>query len=164
MADKNEKQKIFREQSLEKYSNPEKLNDYLRVTSPGVWLLLATVIVILAGVCIWGVLGRINATSKAAVVTENGKSVCFVPTSALKGVIENHTVRIEGENWELIPAAQEPQTISESTNIYMVLAGGFSVGDIVYPVNLREPLPDDGIVSGEVLTETISPIALFFDR
>ena len=50
---------MFREKNLERLESPEKLNDYLRVTSPGVWLVMATIIVLLAGVCIWGVLGRI---------------------------------------------------------------------------------------------------------
>ena len=39
-------QSIFREKSIERLESPEKLNDYLRVTSPGVWLVLATVIVL----------------------------------------------------------------------------------------------------------------------
>ena len=50
---------MFREKNLERLESPEKLNDYLRVTSPGVWLVMATIIVLLAGVCILGVLGRI---------------------------------------------------------------------------------------------------------
>ena len=35
---------LFREKSLEAVESPESLNDYLRVTSPGVWLILAAVI------------------------------------------------------------------------------------------------------------------------
>ena len=34
------KQGIFREKSLEAVENPEQLNDYLKVTSPGVWIVL----------------------------------------------------------------------------------------------------------------------------
>ena len=83
MAENNNKQSLFREKSIERIESPEKLNDYLKVTSPGVWLVLITVIVILAGVCIWGVFGRIQATAPAAVVSENGESVCLVPEAAL---------------------------------------------------------------------------------
>ena len=60
MAETTEKKEsLFREKNLERLESPEKLNDYLRVTSPGVWLVMATIIVLLTGVCIWGVLGRI---------------------------------------------------------------------------------------------------------
>ena len=158
------KQSLFREKSLERLESPEKLNDYLRVTSPGVWLVLATVIVLLAGVCIWGVFGRIDATVSAAVVTENEKSICLVPVEALDGVIKNRTVTVEGRAMELQPAALEPQVITEDTNIYTILAGNLAVGDIVYPVELSEPMDEDGIVSGILITETLSPAALFFNK
>ena len=60
MAENTDKRKgLFREKNIERMESPEKLTDYLSVTSPGVWLVMATIIVLLAGVCIWGVLGRI---------------------------------------------------------------------------------------------------------
>ena len=156
--------KLFREKSLEKFSNPENLNDYLRVTSPGVWPLLGTVIVLLAGVCIWAFLGRIQSTARAAVVTEDGVSLCMVPKAALEGVMDNHVVLIGKENLELSSFVQEPVTISESTDAVLMMAGDYAEGDVVYPVPLAEALENDGIESAEVVTEIISPAALFFDR
>ena len=43
------KSSLFREKNLERLESPEKLNDYLRVTSPGVWMVLGAVIVLLVG-------------------------------------------------------------------------------------------------------------------
>lgn len=56
-ANKNagEKSKLFREKNLERLESPEQLNDYLRVTSPGVWMILSAVILLLIGVFIWAV-------------------------------------------------------------------------------------------------------------
>lgn len=158
------KESLFREKSLKRLENPEKLNDYLRVTSPGVWLVLTAVIVLLAGVCLWGFFGKIDATVPAAVITENGKSVCIVPESALDGVISNRTVTVDKKAYGLQPSSLKPQVIAEDTNIYEILAGKFSVGDIVYPIELAQPLEQDGIVSGELVTETLSPVSLFFDK
>ena len=124
---------------------------------------LAAVIVLLIGVCIWGVFGTIQATTQAAIVTENGESVCMVPASALEGVLEYRTVKVDGNDLELQPAVLEPQIISESTNVYVMLTGGLSVGDIVYPISLAEPMKDDGIVPGTLVTETLSPAELFFN-
>ena len=157
------KSSMFREKNLERLESPEKLNDYLRVTSPGVWLVLATVIVLLIGVCIWGVFGTIQATTQAAVVTQDGESTCLVPAAALQGVLENRTVEIDGVKMGLEPAVLEPDVISESTNVYIMLAGGHKVGDIVYPITLTEPLKADGIVTGTLITETLSPMSLFFN-
>lgn len=46
---------IFREKSLKKIASPEQMNDYIRVSSPSVWMVLTAVIVLLAGVCVCGV-------------------------------------------------------------------------------------------------------------
>ena len=158
-----DKTKLFREKNLERLESPEKLNDYLRVTSPGVWMILSAVILLLVGVCIWGVFGRIEATTQAAVVTENGESTCLVPASALEGVLQYRTVKVDGEVLELQPAVLDPEVISETTNVYVMLSGGLSVGDIVYPVSLAQPLKADGIVTGTLVTEQLSPAALFFN-
>ena len=37
--------KLFRKNSLERVSSPEQLNDYVKVSSPGIWIILAAVIV-----------------------------------------------------------------------------------------------------------------------
>lgn len=44
---------IYRKKSLERISSPEALNDYLHVTGPAVWLVLAAVIALLCGLLIW---------------------------------------------------------------------------------------------------------------
>lgn len=157
------KSSLFREKNLERLESPEKLNDYLRVTSPGVWMVLGAVIVLLIGVCIWGVFGRIQATTQAVVITESGESSCMVPASALEGVLQYRTIEIDEQERELVPDVLEPQVISESTNVYIMLAGGLRVGDIVYPISLAEPLEADGFVTGKLVTEILSPLSLLFN-
>ena len=39
---------IFREKSLNKIASPEQMNDYIRVSSPSVWMVLTAVIVLLS--------------------------------------------------------------------------------------------------------------------
>ena len=155
-------ERLFREKNLERLESPEKLNDYLRVTSPGVWMVLGAVIVLLIGVCIWGVFGRIQATTQAVVITESGDSSCLVPQAALEGVLQYRTIEIDEEKRELVPDVLEPQVITESTNVYIMLAGGLRVGDIVYPIALAEPLGTDGFVTGSIVTEILSPLSLLF--
>ena len=48
-----EQQQAFRKESLERVSSPEQLGDYLRVTSPAVWVVLAAVILLLASLFVW---------------------------------------------------------------------------------------------------------------
>ena len=51
---------IFRKKSLDRISSPEQLNDYIRVANPGIWMILAAVIILLAGVCVWGIFGHLD--------------------------------------------------------------------------------------------------------
>ena len=56
----SEGKSIFREKSMESISSPEKLNDYIKVSSPSVWLIMAAIIVLLLGVIAWSVLGTVS--------------------------------------------------------------------------------------------------------
>ena len=51
--------KIFRKKSIDRMSSPEQLNDYIKVTNPGVWMALAAIVILLIGVCVWGVFGKL---------------------------------------------------------------------------------------------------------
>lgn len=53
---------IFREDSIKKISSPEQLNTYMKVTNVSVWLLLAAILVLLVGIVMWSVLGRLQHT------------------------------------------------------------------------------------------------------
>lgn len=52
---------IFRQKSMDRISSPEQLNDYIRVTTPSVWLVLIAIILLLAGMLAWSVLGTVEA-------------------------------------------------------------------------------------------------------
>lgn len=52
--------KLFREKNVKRVSSPEELNDYMRVTSPSVWVILISVIILLAGFTVWGITGTVT--------------------------------------------------------------------------------------------------------
>ncbi|MBQ9333858.1 MAG: hypothetical protein IJS12_05940 [Lachnospiraceae bacterium] len=53
---------IFRQKNLDKMSAPDQLNDYIRVTTPSVWLVLAALIILLIGMLCWSILGTVEVT------------------------------------------------------------------------------------------------------
>lgn len=158
----NKNDTLFRAKNIEKIESPEALNDYLQVTSPGVWLALGTVIIFLIGACIWGIFGRIESTVKAAVVSTSNESMCLVPADALESVVENRSIKVNNTIYELSPESLEPEIISEDTNIYWILAGNLSIGDIVYRIPLSQSIPE-GVYSGTIILETISPFSLLLN-
>ena len=60
MAGKESNNGIFREKSIDRVTGPESLNDYIRVTSPSVWIALLALVVLLVGLLAWSVFGRIE--------------------------------------------------------------------------------------------------------
>ena len=53
---------LFRKKSMDRVSSPEQLNDYIRVTTPSVWLVMLGVILLLTGMIIWSIFGTVDAT------------------------------------------------------------------------------------------------------
>ena len=60
MSEKQENSNIFRKKSLERVSSPEQLNDYIRVTTPSVWIVLAALVLLLVGMLVWSVFGKVE--------------------------------------------------------------------------------------------------------
>ncbi len=70
MADKGSNNGIFREKSIDRVTGPESLNDYIRVTSPSVWIALLALVVLLLGMLAWSVFGRIEVKDANGSVKE----------------------------------------------------------------------------------------------
>ncbi len=69
MAEKEGKN-LFREKSLQKVQSPEALNDYIRVTKPSVWIVLAALVLLLAGMLVWSVFGTVAVHAEDGSVSE----------------------------------------------------------------------------------------------
>ena len=70
MADKESNNGIFREKSMDRVTGPESLNDYIRVTSPSVWIALLALVVLLVGLLAWSIFGRIEVKDENGGVKE----------------------------------------------------------------------------------------------
>ena len=152
--------KLFREKSLEAIESPESMNDYLQVTSPGVWIVLAAIIAILIGAILWSVFGRINTTVDVAVECSNEVKTCYVPYDKLESVMSAGLVTVDGNEYGLkMDTDTKTMIISEETNPYVRVAGGLHIGDVAVQVPVDANLPD-GIYTGTVTTESLQPIKL----
>ena len=53
---------LFRKKSIERISSPEEIDEYMRVTTPSMWLVLGAVALLLLAIFIWSITGRIEDT------------------------------------------------------------------------------------------------------
>lgn len=153
---------IFREKSMKRVSSPEQLGDYVRVSNPSVWMVLAAVIILLAGVCIWGIFGRLETTVSAPVSVKDGQAVCYVREKDASSVKEGMTVAVDGRESKVISVSDVPMQITGDFDSYALHLGGFSVGEWVYAVAVDAALAD-GIYQAEIVTDSVSPMSFVFN-
>ena len=55
--DTEEKKQIFRQASLDRIASPEQTDDYLRMPSVNIWLIISAVILLAAGLTVWLAMG-----------------------------------------------------------------------------------------------------------
>ena len=67
-----ERVQLYRKESLDHIQSPEQLDQVLRVTNPGVWLLLTAVILLLAGLLIWGSFTYIDSVARGSAEVNGG--------------------------------------------------------------------------------------------
>ena len=153
------KNKIFREKSIERVSSPEQLNDYIRVTNPSIWLVLSAVVILMAGICVWGICGRLDTVLKAPAITREKETVCYVKEEK-KDVLSNQMcVRLEGEEYGIEEISVLPVQIDDDFPEYLIHLGGFTRGEWVYAVTLDGVCGEEGgIYEAEIVLESISPM------
>ena len=133
-------QTVFRRKTLERISSPEQLTDYLRVTNPGIWVVLVAVILLLAGVFAWAMVGTLETKAEVRIVVSE-HTAQIVPLGSER-LAEGMPLRVSG---------QEVQIAFAQTDEY-----GRSVG--AAEVNLP-----DGTYDGLVVTESIHPIRFLLE-
>ena len=124
-------EKIFRQKSLDRIQSPESLNDYIKVASPGIWLLLTAAVVLLAGVLIWGIVTTVDSGVKVTAFVHNGECIAYAEIE--EDIPEGAKAVIDGQSGTV--ASCDGKT-------YVI--------DIAL---------EDGVYSGRILSESVKPIS-----
>ena len=131
---------VFRKKTLERIASPEQLTDYLRVTNPGIWAVLLSVILLLAGLLAWSMVGTLETKTEVRVVVTGHTAQVTAPGP--ETLSEGMPLRVGG---------QEGRIAYSRTDEY-----GRSVGTA--EVNLP-----DGTYDGTVVTEAVHPISFLLE-
>ena len=153
---------LFREKTVERISSPEQLNDYIRVSNPGVWMVLSSVIVLLIGVCVWGVFGKLETTVTVPAICADGKTYCYVSAETAAELEQGMTVKIGQTEGKVSAIASEPEKVTEEFGDYAMEIGGFQTGEWVYEVTL-DLSRKDGIYEARIVTERVAPMSFLLN-
>jgi len=149
---------LFRKKSIERVSSPEQLNDYIRVTNPGVWLILAAILILLAGVCVWGVLGHLDTTVSAVAVADDGKLTVYVKEADIARVEEGMKITVGDTECVVAQIGTVPVAVDKNFGDYALHVGSLKEGEWVYEVSADKEFAD-GIYKAAIVVESVSPIS-----
>ena len=149
---------LFRKSSIERVSSPEQLNDYVCVSKPSVWMILAAVIVLLIGVCAWGVFGKLDTKISTAGVSQNGIFICFVAEENAAKIKPGMELNVDGNVLSVSEISAKPISVNADMDEYLLHLGGFSEGEWLYEVTADSTLTD-GAYKAEIVTESVSPMS-----
>lgn len=97
---------IFRKKTLDRISSPEQLTDYLRVTGPGIWAVLAAVIFLMAGILAWSFVGTLETKTGATVVVSG--SSAEVITAGAEPLAEGMPLNVAGREYIITGVNTDP--------------------------------------------------------
>ena len=155
-------EKIFRKKSVDRMSSPEQLNDYIKVTNPGVWMALAAIILLLLGICVWGIFGKLETKINVVAVSENGQTVCYVKEENIPSVKNEMSVYIGEESYRIKSIGTQPVSVSENMSEYARHVGDLREGEWVYVVIIDGNIAD-GTYKAQVVIESVSPLYFVFN-
>ena len=152
------KHSVFRQKSMEKISSPEQMNDYIRVSSPSVWMILTAVIVLLAGICVWGVFGHLDTAVQTGGICADGRLTVLIGEQDYDKITEAAVISVDGVEYAVTGTADAPIQADDRIAPYAVHLADLSAGDWVYELYADAPELPDGVYAVSVITERISPL------
>ena len=149
---------LFRQKSLERISSPEQLNHYIRVSTPSVWMLLASIVVLLTGVCVWGVFGHMDTTLTAVAVAREQSTTAYIKETDAQKVDVGDIVSVGSAQGTVQSVWAEPVCVDDSFTQYMRHVGGLQAGEWVYAVTLDIDCAD-GVYTAQIVTDSVPPMS-----
>lgn len=152
---------VFRDKAIERISSPDLLNDYVRLSDPGVWFVLAAITALLTGACIFGVFGHIDSTVPGVGIAKNRKMVCLVKKEYKDRFSDDMEAKIDGARYGVSPRSDRPVTVWDTTDAYALYVGNMQPGEWVFELDVDGSF-SDGTYDMQVITEQISPLSFLF--
>lgn len=154
---------IFRQKSVDRVSSPEQLDNYLKVTSPSVWLVLVGIIIILLGTIIWSTFGKLKTYANVGCVVEEGNVYCYCKEDEKTKIKQGMTVEIPSENKSFVIEYFEKAGVKiPDSYSYLQHIVGATSDEYVFSMTSKTDM-NDGYYTGRVETESVSPLKFIFN-
>jgi len=158
----DKKSSIFREKSLDRISSPEQLDDYVKATTPGVWVLLGAIMIFLAGFITFCVTGTVD-TQIGVVVYSDGQNVtCFFDEADRDSIEEGMKVHIADADYDISTIDDKPVSLNpadkEEAAVIHMLEIDTSDDSVIWACKAKidTVLPKD-TYTGYIVVDSVAP-------
>ena len=154
---------LFRKKSMERISSPEELHDYMRVTSPRLWMILGAIVALLVGFIVYASTATMENTMTIKVQLYQDE---FPAEDTASGEAERYTSLF----------AELPNTMKDQVEIGMTVRLGKEQGKIswigvqpngmmaldIQAENSYIPMPE-GEYDAKLVLESTTPISFLWN-
>ena len=148
----------------ERITSPDQLNEYIRVTTPGAWLILSTALLFFVGFSYWLFTGKLEVTIPVSAYKEGDHAVAFVPAGDAHRVEPGMPVRIwngsergsgtvTSVSKERVPFDDIVDAVGDAHAILM----GIDEGHRLFQVSMDIPDGPQDVVQGAIIREVVRP-------
>lgn len=153
---------IFRKKSLDRINSPEQLTEYIKVSNPAVWMLLIAVVILLVGVCVWGVMGRLDTKLSVCAISDGEHVVCYVSENDIEAVQSGMLVEINGTEYQLTKVESSAVRVDDNFSEYAMHVGNLQTGEWAYQIETDAVL-DAGVYTANIIVDRVSPISFIMN-
>ncbi len=155
---------IFRKESLDKVSSPEQLNNYIRVSSPSIWLVLGAAVVLLVSMLVWAVFGTLPTTVTLNGVQNGGELVCYAPD--ISSVDVGDSIIINGvESGKVTAISKKPVSLENVSSQYSdeYTLYSLNLSEWNYVINTDIPAENEDVIQLQIVVDNVSPISFIWN-
>lgn len=157
--------KLFRKSSLDKVTGPEQLDDYIRVASPRLWVMLGAVVLLLAAVLVWSVTGALPTTLSLSGVGDGEKVVCYLPPEEAETLSPGMTAKAGSAEGTVSEVGNLPLSRAEVVAALQsdYLSENLGLSDWNVPVMLSVSGAPEGLCPVTVTVDAVRPISFILN-
>ena len=141
----------------QKIKSPDQLNNYIRITSPGVWIVLSAMLVLLAGFFVWLFTGQLEIIFSSKIFTSGSETYTFMTAERAAGLKKGMRVRVNqsGSAGTVSDVASEPSPYSETARAL----GIYDRGENLFRVSVAVSGVPQGVSEAVFVLDTVKPLS-----
>jgi hypothetical protein len=156
---------------MQQVSSPEQLDDYIKVSNPGVWIVLVAILVLFGAAAVWAATAVIPTMVPTKAVLESpGRYVCYMPVGIEEHLKPGAEVQVGNLQGSITRIGETPLSYSNAArtlpNEYTAYALGLSEWNVRVEIQVgssEEPQAAGTISPVTIITAAVSPLSFLFN-